>query len=161
MAVLLRLNSFAMAGAATEILLRSMYVSRYIRLIKNRTIHRVFVGLNAVFSEIALDVRTGGRLVSNNLSVTFNRYAFGRDKSPAGFGSTGFSLCALRLGQDKTLKKKPQTKITQAEACATGYEITGARPVAARSLAPACQSAETLSSRMSTGRPSSADMSAA
>src|SRR5258706_14397500 len=59
-----------MAGAATEMLLRSMYVSRYIRLIKNRTIHRVFVALNAAFSEIALDVRTGGTLVSNNVSVT-------------------------------------------------------------------------------------------
>src|SRR5260370_2091789 len=102
-----------MAGAATEILLRSMYVSRYIRLIKNRTIHRVFVDLNAVFSEIALDVRTGGTLVSNNVSVT------------------------------------------SSETIAKYYEITGARPAVARSLAPACQSAGRLSSSISTSRPSS------
>src|ERR1700730_9759741 len=64
------LNCSRMAGAATEILLRSMYVSRYMRLIKNRTIHRVFVGLRAASIEAASEVRTGGRLVSNNLSVT-------------------------------------------------------------------------------------------
>src|SRR5712692_8538202 len=69
-AVLLIPNSFAIAGAATEMLLRSMYVSRYIRLIRNRTIHRVFVGLSAAFSEMAVDFRTGGRLLSNIVSVT-------------------------------------------------------------------------------------------
>src|SRR6266699_518862 len=72
-AVLLRPNSFAIAGAATEILLRSMYVSRYMRLIKNRTTHRVLVGLNAATSETALDSSVGGRLVSNIVSVTVCR----------------------------------------------------------------------------------------
>src|SRR5258705_3933414 len=62
-----------MAGAATEMLLRSMYVSRYIRLIRNRTTHRVFVGLTAAFSEMALDSRRGGMLVSNIVSVTAGR----------------------------------------------------------------------------------------
>src|SRR6266481_3920891 len=68
-AVLLSPNSFAMAGAATEMLLRSMYVSKYIRLIRNRTTHRVFVGLTAALSEMALDSRRGGMLVSNIVSV--------------------------------------------------------------------------------------------
>src|SRR5258705_12162870 len=62
-----------MAGAATEMLLRSIYVSRYIRLIRNRTTHRVFVGLTAAFSEMALDSRRGGVLVSNIVSVTAGR----------------------------------------------------------------------------------------
>src|SRR5712691_11985171 len=81
-AVLLSPNSFAMAGAATEMLLRSMYVSRYIRLIKNRTIHRVFVGLNAATCEMALDSRAGAGLVSNIVSVTGGPHTLGRDRSP-------------------------------------------------------------------------------
>src|SRR3977135_1139067 len=71
--VLLSPNSFAMAGAATEMLLRSMYVSRYIRLIRNRTTHRVFVGLTAALSEMVLDSRRGGMLVSNIVSVITGR----------------------------------------------------------------------------------------
>jgi len=47
-----------------------MYVSRYMRLIRNRTTHRVLVDLNAEASETALDSRIGGRLVSNMVSVT-------------------------------------------------------------------------------------------
>jgi hypothetical protein len=47
-----------------------MYVSRYMRLIRKRTTHRVLVGLNAAASETALDSRIGGRLVSNIVSVT-------------------------------------------------------------------------------------------
>jgi hypothetical protein len=47
-----------------------MYVSRYMRLIKKRTTHRVLVGLNAAPPKAALDSRIGGRLVSNVVSVT-------------------------------------------------------------------------------------------
>src|SRR3979490_1169705 len=71
-----------MAGAATEMLLRSMYVSRYIRLIRNRTTHRVFVGLTAAFAEMALDSRRGGMLGSNIVSVITSRRTMGCDRSP-------------------------------------------------------------------------------
>src|SRR5882762_7739131 len=111
-----------MAGAATEMLLRSIYVSRYIRLIRNRTTHRVFVGLTAAFSEMALDSKRGGMLVSNIVSVTAGRRGSSnahssrrggaaikklntegakdhgesqRNRSAALSGLCGFSLCSL------------------------------------------------------------------
>src|SRR6266699_6291666 len=81
-AVLLSPNSFATAGAATEMLLRSMYVRRYIKLMRNRIPHRAFVGLNAAACEMALDSRAGAGLVSNVVSVIAGRHTLGRDRSP-------------------------------------------------------------------------------
>src|ERR1700732_2639505 len=49
-AVWLRPNSFAIAGAAMEMPVRSMYVIMYIRLISRRTNQRVLLGLEVVFS---------------------------------------------------------------------------------------------------------------
>lgn len=53
MAVLLRPNCLAISGCATEMLLRSMYVIRYMKLMRTRTSQRVFVGLDAAISNVA------------------------------------------------------------------------------------------------------------
>ncbi len=42
-------NSFAIAGAAIEMPVRSMYVIMYIKLINRRTSQRVLLGLEVVF----------------------------------------------------------------------------------------------------------------
>src|SRR6266576_294359 len=180
-AVLLSPNSFAMAGAATEMLLRSMYVSKYIRLIRNRTTHRVFVGLTAALSEMALDSRRGGMLVSNIVSVAAGRRGSTNAHSSWRGGAAIKKLntegakdhgepqrnrSAALSGVSRTFSAKLSVlsvaflrvlcvKFRKAQ------EIAGARPAVARSIAPDCQSEETPSGRMATGRPSSADKSAA
>ena len=52
MAHLLRPNCLAISGCAMEILLRSMYVIRYMKLMRTSTSQRVPVGLVAEFSTV-------------------------------------------------------------------------------------------------------------
>src|ERR1700680_2915552 len=70
-AVWLSPNSFAIAGAAIEMPVRSIYVIMYIRLISRRTIQRVLVGWEVAVSEEALLSGTRVRLGRNIVGSRF------------------------------------------------------------------------------------------
>src|SRR5665213_3192552 len=67
-AVLLNPNSFVMPGAATEMLLRSMYVIRYMKLIRISTSQRSLVGFAAEFSSMVALAEADVRFMSGILA---------------------------------------------------------------------------------------------
>src|SRR5882762_7739132 len=85
----------------------------------------------------------------------------------AGLQSKSSTQRAQRTTENHREIGLPLSAVSVAFLCALcvkfrkAQEIAGARPAVARSIAPDCQSEETPSGRMSTGRPSSADRSAA
>src|SRR5579864_4824257 len=88
MAVLLSPNCLAISGCATEMLLRSMYVIRYMKLMRSRTSQRVPVGLDAAFSSVAALAEADVRFMSGILApvVALNNW----NEEGAGF-------CSARL----------------------------------------------------------------